>query len=358
MRFGSYYLGNQLPGKTSLRALLKTHRRRARSKVVKTHHCPVCGKPLTEHEYEHALGILGEREKHLKREKAELLGRLKQAHARVKEAREEGKRGERQRTKRLLQGKEAEIQKWKDRVRQLKRGSTPQTEGLEFEHKLAERLKREFPADDVKPMGRGGDILHTVRTDKRPAGVIIYECKREPKIRPAHIRQAFRAKKTREADFAVLVTTGQKQGFGGLAHINSVLVVAPLGVLPLVSLLRLHLIEMLRAKITKKERSIIAERLVKYVTSPQFKNPIEEVIQRASDLQDLLLDEALAHKHIWEKRWEHYQVIGWDSSHVQANLQLVLQGKEPTAMSRPKVPPPPQISARKQLPPPRQHIPD
>jgi hypothetical protein len=115
---------------------------------------------------------------------------------------------------------------------------------------------------------------------------------------------------------------------------------------------------MLRAKITKKERSIIAERLVKYVTSPQFKNPIEEVIQRASDLQDLLLDEALAHKHIWEKRWEHYQVIGWDSSHVQANLQLVLQGKEPTAMSRPKVPPPPQISARKQLPPPRQQITD
>ncbi len=325
---------------------------------MKTYRCPVCGKPLTEQEYERALGILGEREKHLKHEKAELLGKLKQAHARVKEAKEEGKRAERERTKRLLKGKEAEIQRWKDRVRQLKRGSTPQTEGLEFEDKLVARLKRDFPEDKVEHTGKGGDVLHTVRFSKKPAGVIIYECKREPKIRPTHIRQAFRAKQSREADFAVLVTTGQKQGFGGLAHMNGVFVVAPLGVLHLVSLLRLHLVEMLKAKVTRKERAIIAERLVKYVTSPQFKNPIEEVIRRASDLQDLLFDEALAHKHIWEKRWEHYQVIHWDGSHIQANLGLVLQGKEPKAMSRPKVPPPLQISALKQLPPPRQQISD
>lgn len=320
---------------------------------MKTYRCPVCGKSLTEQEYERALGILGEREKHLKHEKAELLGKVRQAQAKARRAREEGIETERKRTKRLLQGKEAEIQKWKDRVRQLKRGSTPQMEGLEFEDKLVARLKREFPEDKVEHTGKGGDILHTVRFSKKPAGVIIYECKRSPRIQGGHIRQAFRAKQSREADFAVLVTTGQKRGFGGLAHMNGVFVVAPLAVLPLVSLLRLRLIEMLKAKVTRRERAIIAERLVKFVTSPQFKNPIEEVIERASDLQDLLFDEALAHKHIWEKRWEHYQVIHWDGSHVQANVQLVLQGKEPKAVSRPKVPSL-EVPRLRQLPPPRQ----
>ncbi len=320
---------------------------------MKTFRCPVCGKPLTEQEYERALGILGEREKHLKHEKADLMEKVRQAEAKARRAKEEGVETERKRTKRLLQGKEAEIQRWKDRVRQLKRGSTPQTEGLEFEDKLTARLRREFPDDDVKPTGKRGDVLHTVRLGKKAAGVIVYECKREPTIRPAHIRQAFRAKQEREADFAVLVTTGQKRGFGGLAHEKGVLVVAPLGVLSLVALLRLHLIEMLKAKVTRRERAIMAERLLKYVTSPQFKNPIEEVIRRASDLQGLLFDEALAHKHTWEKRWEHYQMIHWDGSHIKANLGLVLQGKEPKAVSRPKVPSL-DVPRLRQLPPPRQ----
>lgn len=320
---------------------------------MKTYRCPVCGKSLTEQEYERALGILGEREKHLKHEKADLLGKLRQAQAKARRAKEEGIETERKRTKRLLQGKDADIARLRDRIRQLKRGSTPQTEGLEFEGKLAARLKQTFPEDDVKPTGKRGDILHTVRMRKKAAGVIIYECKREPRIRTAHVRQAFRARQEREADFAVLVTTGQKQRFAGLDYIKGVYVVAPLGVLPLVGLLRLHLIEMLKAKVGRRERAIIAERLAKHVTSPQFKNPIEEVIRRASDLQDLLFDEALAHKQIWEKRWEHYQVIHWDGSHIQENVQLVLQGREPKPVSRPKVPSL-DVPSLRQLPPPRQ----
>lgn len=325
---------------------------------MKTYRCPVCGKPLTEQEYERALGILGEREKHLKHKTDELTDKLKEARARAKEARQEGISTERARNRRLLQGKDAEIQRLKERLKQVQRGSTPQTEGLEFEAKLADRLRREFPEDKVDHTGKGGDVLHTVRFGKKPAGIIIYECKRSPRIQGAHVRQAFRAKQERHADFAVLVTTGRRRGFAGLAHMNRVLVVAPLGVIPLADLLRRHLIEMLKAKVTKEERALIAERLMEYLASPQFKNPIEEVIERASELQDLLFDEAHVHKRFWEKRWEHYQMIQWDSSHIQANVQLVLQGKEPKAMSRPKVPPPLQISALKQLPPPRQQISD
>ena len=310
---------------------------------MKMHRCPVCKKSLTKREYEQALGILDKREKHFEHEKMELHKKLREAKVKVKEtkkeARKEGIKVERARTQRLLVGKDKQIQSLKERIDQIKKGTTPQTEGLEFENKLTSRLRREFPGDDIQHKGKVGDVLHIVRFDKKVAGTIIYECKRTPKILSQHIRQAHNAKQDREADFAVLVTTGQKKGFSGFAQMNGVLVVSPLGTIPLASLLRNNLIEMLRAKITKEKRAIIAQQLVKYITSPQFKNPIEKVVKLASELQEMIKSEAEEHVRIWKKRWAHYQTIHWDSTKIQNNLQLVLHGKEPKPISHPKVPP-------------------
>lgn len=251
----------------------------------------------------------------------------------------EGREEERNRARRLLAGKDREIQTLKERVQQLQTGSTPQTEGLEFEEKLAARLKREFPEDDVRHKGKGGDVLHVVKSNGKDAGTIIYECKRTPAIQGKHIHQAYLAKQSREAEFAVLVTTGHRRGFSGLSELGGVLIVAPLGAIPLASLLRHHLIEMLRAKITRELRAIIAQRLLKYITSPQFKNPIEQIIQTASDLQEVLKGEMGDHRRVWDKRWRHYQAIRWDGSQVQSNLHLVLHGKEPRPIASPRVEP-------------------
>ena len=62
--------------------------------------------------------------------------------------------------------------------------------------------------------------------------------------------------------------------------------------------LRGHLIEMLRAKITKQKRAIITQQLMKYITSPQFKNPIEEVVQTSSDLQKMVKEEYDGHVRV------------------------------------------------------------
>lgn len=161
-----------------------------------TYRCPVCRKPLSREEYEAALGILSEREKHLQHEKAELQRKLRQSQQREKQAREEGIRAERSRTQRLLKGKDKQIQTLKERIDQLKKGSTP-----------------------------------------------------------------------------------------------------------------------------------------------QFKNPIEEVIQLTSELKDMIKDGAIEHFKMWQKRWDYYQTIHWDSSQINKNLQLVLHGKEPKPIGHPKVPP-------------------
>jgi hypothetical protein len=303
---------------------------------MRAYRCPVCRKPLSKTEYERALGILGARETHFKKEKAGLLTRVQDAESRARRARSEGVDSERSRTRRLLEGKDKAIQALKDRVRQLRRGSTPQTEGLEFEDRLAARLRREFPDDEIQHAGKAGDIIHIVRHGAQRAGLIVYECKRTPSIPPAHIQQARAAKRQREADFAVLVTTGSRRSFTGFAFIDGVLVVAPLGAVPIAELLRAHILEMRRARLTKDERLRAVERLAKFIAGPQFKNPLDEIISRASNLESLLKREVKDHVRVWTERRGHYQRINWDGHQIRQNVQLVLHGKAPASALPPR----------------------
>jgi len=301
---------------------------------MKTYRCPVCKKSLTKHEYESALGVLSERQTHFEHQKKQLLEQVRRAQRAQAQAKQDGIRSERARSQRLMAGQNKQIKKLQERISQLEKGTTPQTDGLEFEHKLVARLRSEFPKDDIQHKGQAGDILHFVKFNGQVAGIIIYECKRCPRINSAHVQQAYRAKQERKAHFAVLVTTGHRRGFSGLCQDRGVLVVSPLGTVPLASLLRDHLIEMQRSNIAVERRAAIAQGLLKFVVSPEFTNPIERIVRTSSQLQDMLREEVKGHQRTWKKRWEHYQVVEWDSSTIQANIKSVLHGEKPRVLPR------------------------
>ncbi len=72
------------------------------------------------------------------------------------------------------------------------------------------------------------------------------------------------------------------------------------------------------------QRAAIAQQLMKFVTSPQFRNRIEEIVQASSDLQTMVQDEARAHYKLWKKRLQLYKTIyktiEWDGSMIPENL--------------------------------------
>ena len=322
---------------------------------MKTYKCPLCGSTLTKSKYESVLHIQKEKEKaqkadleklhkqiHLQHQKESALKKqLKDSKQKIKAAQSEGmKKGalvEKQRQERLTAGLKKKLALATSRIKQLEKGSTPQTEGLEFEENLYKRLKREFPEDKVEHKGKGGDILHSAVLDGEIVGSIIYECKQTPTIQTAHIRQAADAKKSREAHFAILVTTGTRKKFTGLAHEDGVLIVTPLGVVPLAHLCRAHLIEMAKARLDKDEKNRIAAELLGYITSPAHRVPLEQAIQRTEKAGKLLKKEVREHFSVWQERYELYQTIRWDISHVQTNIQRVLQGEKPLSLEKPKV---------------------
>lgn len=311
--------------------------------------CPTCGKALTKAEYERALKIRDAREAHFHRREEEfkrkalaredrLRDRERMLKTKLRDESARIRRLEKARAERSKVGLKQALEKANEEIRRLRSGTTPQTDGLEFEGKLTARLRREFPEDEILQKGKGGDILHTVRSGKKAAGVIIYECKRTPRIESSHVTQAHAAKESRQADFAVLVTTARKKGFSGFAEMGGVWVASPLAAIPLASLLREHLIEMLKAKITGEKRAVIAQQLMRYIDSPEFRNPIEAMLRRASKLQEMVKKEARDHGRIWQERWTHYQTIHWSVAQVQANLRLVLNGSAPKQLAYPKPP--------------------
>jgi hypothetical protein len=303
---------------------------------MKDYKCPVCGSGLSKEHYQHALGIVDAQKKAIEAERAEIAKQREQLRERVAEAKAEERRKALERTQRLVQGKDKMIQTLRDTVRQLRRGTTPQTEGLEFEDVLTARLTKEFPSDQIEHKGHGGDVLHSVFDGKETCGLIVYELKRVKAIQTDHVRQAAEARRSRGADLAVLVTTGSRRGFNGFSTIEGVPVVAPQGLLALVTILRDHLIQMKRANVSREERELIAGRLIEFLTGQQFRNHIEGIVLAGRNLQEMLKTEAKAHLKTWEKRWVSYEGIVWDSTQIKTSLALVLHGKTPALLPQPK----------------------
>lgn len=310
--------------------------------------CPVCSTPLSRLAYEKALGIIEEKELLLEGERAKIARendnlklQLKESQKRLTAAREDGIKAERARNGRLLAGKDTEIQQLKERLKQVRTGATPQTDGLEFETTLCARLRREFPEDRIQHKGKGGDVLQLIRFDDEPAGSLIYECKRTPSILTQHLRQTMAAKKQRDADFAILVTTGKKKGFNGFSQMDGVLVVCPLAVVHICCLLRAHLIEMTRAKLDRVTRAAIAQKLMTYITGTEFTNYIERMVRFSTELQETLETEIKEHLRGWERRQNYYQTINRETNQMQGNLNLVLHGREPKLIEAPKQAPMP-----------------
>lgn len=306
--------------------------------MQKTYRCPVCKKTLTKKEYDKALHIHEARQGRLVEWERRLRSQERTMGKKLKDAKDAGRRSAKEQTARMVKGYKEKMGRMRERMRQLEAGTTPQSDGLADELKLTNRLKAEFRGDDVQRKGHGGDVLHIVKDNDRTAGIIIYECKRTPGIKKSYVRQALRAKQSRHADFAVLVTTGSKKGFGGLAEMSGVLVVAQQAALSLADLLRTHLIEMLRAGIEKEKRAKIANQLLRFIKSTDFKNPVDEVVTLADELEEAVKKEFTWHMNDWNRRVTAYRRIRWDGSAIQENVRRVLHGGKPKRLDQPKIP--------------------
>ena len=312
--------------------------------------CPLCGRTLTENHYHRVIKLQERKEKVQKGEleklkkQAEAARRKQQAiQAKAKQDVASAKKqaAELERKKSAIRDKRliARINKLEEEKKMLQKHTSPQEIGLADEGVLVKRLEKEFPEDRIEHVGKGGDVLHFVIFDKDDVGCIVYECKRTDRISADHVAQTSLAKKTRQANYAILVTTGTRKGFSGLDQESGIFLVSQAGVLTLARICRESLVTMAKQRLDAAAKMEAAKRLMEYITSPVFKTPLEEAISHTERAHKNLVKEMKQHVGDWKDRHELYQTIHYDVSHVQKNINRVLGGDEPLKLEKLKLEP-------------------
>lgn len=301
--------------------------------------CPLCGTLLTAERFARVM----QAHRGIERQLAKLRAAEARATLQLRRAREEARaaaarvkakatrelEAERRRTAdRLRKHQEATRQmrsKIDDLERRLKHGETAQSEGLLEERALLAFLKEHFAGDKFQHVGRGGDILHDVCTARGvKVGRIVYEVKRVSTWAAAHVRQCAEARVQREANIAILVTNRFPAKRQHYFIERDVLVISPMGLLPLVHTAREGLLNVhsLRISGDKKQRAVQA--VYDYLAAGQYVEHVRRVAQHLTDLEGLFQKEISSHKRTWDSRLSHYRGIAGGVATIDDRLRTLL----------------------------------
>ncbi|MGC9968494.1 MAG: DUF2130 domain-containing protein [Minisyncoccia bacterium] len=334
--------------------------------------CPVCGKPLTQEEYDKALGIWKakhEEIKHLEKERADLkqqaaslkkekaearraaklliaeqkrksVAELRQSRLLMKEvfkkqlenkvgkavASTKNKMGQLNRSWKIALEKNEKLQQEIKRLKeQREKGITPQIEGLLEEDKLLAKLKELYcPPDQFEHPGKGGDIIQTVMEQGKPVGKIVYECKKVRSFSQSHVKQASDARESRKADFAVLVTNAFPAKRQSYFVSNTVYVISPVSVEAVTYTLREFLVRIALLRLSNAAKEKAVNEIYKYMSGNEYSDKVNGMASQLLTLRGDLKSEINSHWQIWKKRYASYQTLFVDLGTIDSRLKSLL----------------------------------
>jgi hypothetical protein len=207
---------------------------------------------------------------------------------------------------------------------QIAKGTTPQIDGLLEEKNLLAKLRELFPKDRYEHTGKGGDIIQTVMEQGKPIGKIVYECKRVKNFDRKHIEQAKKARRARQADFAVLVTNAfpAKKQFYFVD--KDVLVISPISLDCVTHTLRESLKRIAVLKIESAAKEEAVQRIYDYLSSQEYNNKVNDISGQLNELGRELKMEIVSHKRTWIKRYSIYRDLFNDVSAIDYHLKDIV----------------------------------
>lgn len=271
-----------------------------------------------------------EREKQVALEKLEREKQmeLKRVRREALKAGIEKQKAQTQRMEKLLEkyrkARDEAIERARQYEEMLKKGTTPQVEGFDFEKELAHQLKHAFPKDEIKTTGKKGDIIQTIKSEGKPIGKIIYECKKTHKFHNKFVEQIRRDKIRATADYGVIVTWAFKENRQGFWLEGDIIIVHPFGVLDVATFLREILIQMYSLKLSKSELETKGKSLLEFMQSDDFRSRIQDSIEMSRNAYEILQKEVKTHVNTWKKRFKIYETIFQNTGAIRDIVRYVL----------------------------------
>lgn len=294
--------------------------------------CPLCGTPLPAGKYEQVMREHAKLREHLEtdaRRAASAELRDKSSTLRKQQAELERIKAKQATYEKRLNRRAEQMYRLSQENRrlreQIKRGTTPQVEGLLEESKLIAYLRSLFPDDEYKHTGKGGDIIHTVKVGRQVAGVIVYECKKCSRFERRFIRQTAIAGKQRGANYALLVTNVLPKRNTFFYVERDVIVLSPAGLHPVVHTARQSLITIHRLRATDAQRNKAVRAVYDFIAGPEYARKVNAIAGEVQDLARQFREEIQFHNRSWRTRHRIYTAIFSEVDAIDHGLKRLLR---------------------------------
>jgi hypothetical protein len=209
-----------------------------------------------------------------------------------------------------------------------------QTQGDVLEVDIEERLKREFPTDEISPVStgvKGGDIQQQVRSRSgAEAGLILWECKRTKGWSSGWIPKLKSDGRNCKASICLLVSETLPEEIDTFGQMEGVWVSSLKMCIPLAHALRHILLEVAQEKSLQVGRLDKAELVFEYMTGPEFKGRLEAILEAYKNMLEDLESEKRAMEKIWSKREKQIRQVTTNLSGMHGDLAGISAGALPS----------------------------
>lgn len=181
-----------------------------------------------------------------------------------------------------------------------------QMQGEVMELELEEILKREFPIDEILPVGkgvRGADVVQIIK-DRigKEVGKIVWESKRTKAFGGDWIEKLKEDMRSAKADMAVLVSSVLPQEINIFGFKDGVYITNFEAFLSIAGMLRKSILDLSVTKALSVGKNEKIEALYSYITSPEFAQKIDSMLETYSGMLSTLEKEKMLTQKIWAQR--------------------------------------------------------
>ncbi len=238
-----------------------------------------------------------------------ILEKEKELTARLEEARATIKEQVHQESFLKIKEREKIIEDLKNKLDDAKKRAeqgSMQLQGEIQELEIIELLQDFHPHDEISQSKKGAnaaDILQIVKTQSgHECGKIYYESKRTKSWSNDWVKKFKQDNLNTKADILVLVTNALPKDIERYGIIDGVWICSFNDVRELSLVLRFGLLKLQQVAIANIGKDTKMEMLYKYLTSDEFKNVFESIIEGFKSIQDSHQNEKLKTQRLWKER--------------------------------------------------------
>ena len=213
-------------------------------------------------------------------------------------------------------------------IEELKRKAeqgSQQLQGEVQELELENVLRGKFPRDNVEPVPKGdhgGDVLHRVLgPTEQICGTILWESKRTKNWSDGWLSKLREDQRAAKAEFAVIVSQVLPKDVESFDLVDGVWVTCPKTFVPVAVALRHSLLELSPVRQAGEGQQTKMEMIYQYLTGSRFRQRVQGIVEKFSDMQDDLDKERKTMTKLWAKRQEQIRCVIESTAGMYGDLQ-------------------------------------